>query len=1328
MASPNALVPSKSIERASLHVRLPRWQHLYAWPFLSLYPLWLAVYVSYYDQYLGSVEYTFVSLGFLLVANFLTFLVGQWSVPIKARTTCQRTTDVNHADVILVTPVKHQGKSQLCPLHRGPPTTHHPEGPLYFEFQKKRYTYEPAEGRFVKIRYPTKDRPTLDTFQTSRGLTTATAVTECAETYGANRFDVPIPTFQELFKEHAVAPFFVFQIFCVGLWFLDEYWYYSLFTLCMLVVFESTLVFQRQRTLKEFRSLALSPFELQVYREGRWIPILSDQLLPGDLCSITRSQGEAAVPCDMLLVGGTCIVNEAMLSGESTPLLKESIALREPTDRLDMTGADKVHTLFGGTKILQVTPLAAAAGDRSALDCLATSGAPPPPPDGGCTAYVLRTGFGSAQGKLVRTMIFNTDRVSANNAEALLFILFLLIFALAAASYVWNEGMNNPKRKKFKVILDCIMIVTSVVPPELPMELSLAVNTSLVALSRYAIFCTEPFRIPFAGKLDICCFDKTGTLTGENLVVEGVAGIGPELTDLYAPNRLPQETTLTLSSAHALVLMDDDAVVGDPMEKVALQAVGWQLQPHDVVVPSTEAKDGSVDSESGPPTVSPTAGLTVLRRYQFSSALKRMSTIVRYTDRATTHPSQTSSPRHFAAVKGAPETLQTMFSEVPAGYEAAYKSFSRRGSRVLALGFKPLTGVLSDSPTEVQLNAITRETVESELRFVGFLVFHCPLKPDSKRAIEMLNNSSHRVVMITGDNPLTACHIAGQLDIVTRPVLVLDVHHDGGVTGKGDVKQEEQPATTELRWTSIDETVVISQDPAAQTLPADLTTTYDLCLTGGALAVLENDTRAQPLIEHLISHVWVYARVSPGQKEAILTTMKSLGFYTLMCGDGTNDVGALKQAHVGVALLDGQPEDLARIAQRQQIDRMKAAYESQLKFSERFGMPPPAPHPTLKAIMDAEDRKKCRAEKRKKKALKTVQASAAGEDNGEAEKSAEAAGEKAVAVDVTAAGGEATKTKKKKKKTKSSKSTEVSQTATAAATTASPSAPGAPGTAKANEALQNLIQQLEMDDEVPTIKFGDASVASPFTSKLSTVMSVCNIVRQGRCTLVATLQMYKILALNSLISAYSLSVLYLDGIKFGDTQVTILGILVAVCFMCISRASPREELSRQRPQSNIFNPYIILSVMGQFAVHIAALIYVTQGAKRHDAMFAEGTEVELDAEFAPSLLNTAVYLISLSMQISTFAINYQGYPFRESLQENKVLYRGLLLVGGIAVLGATELVSELNELMKFVPLPPAFKPQLLMAMVLDFGVAWGIEWVCSKLFSDNRPKDIVLRR
>ncbi len=107
------------------------------------------------------------------------------------------------------------------------------------------------------------------------------------------------------------------------------------------------------------------------------------------------------------------------------------------------------------------------------------------------------------------------------------------------------------------------------------------------------------------------------------------------------------------------------------------------------------------------------------------------------------------------------------------------------------------------------------------------------------------------------------------------------------------------------------------------------------------------------------------------------------------------------------------------------------------------------------------------------------------------------------------------------------------------------------------------MNDAEAEDEAPVLKLGDASVAAPFTSKLANVNTVTHIIRQGRVALVSTIQMYKILALNCLISSYSLSVLYLAGMKFGDGQATISGILLSVCFfLSISHGRPLKYLRK----------------------------------------------------------------------------------------------------------------------------------------------------------------------
>ncbi len=1001
------------------------------------------------------------------------------------------------------------------------------------------------KASFAPLSYEIDDdpKPKIEKFQNSKGLTTEAEITKLEQYYGFNTFDIPVPTFTELFREHAVAPFFVFQVFCVGLWMLDEYWYYSLFTLFMLVAFESTVVWQRQRTLNEFRGMSIKPYDMWVYRLGKWTEIQSDKLLPGDLVSVSRTKEDSGIACDMLLVEGTAIVNEAMLSGESTPLLKDSIQLRPADVSIDSEGLDKNSYLWGGTKVLQITH-----GNPDEEKPKLPSGVPNPP-DNGAMAIVMKTGFETSQGSLVRTMIYSTERVSANNAEALFFILFLLIFALAASWYVWDEGVKKD-RKRSKLLLDCVLIVTSVVPPELPMELSLAVNTSLAALAKFAIFCTEPFRIPFAGRVDVACFDKTGTLTGEDLVVEGIAGLGlglghghsgtdtPRETDgahsrMVLVKNVGLETTLVLATAHALVKLDEGDIVGDPMEKATLTALGWNLGRNDILAakPSVAAA-GAISGT-----------VQVKRRFQFSSALKRQSSVA--TVNAVNPKTGDRMRGTFVGVKGAPETIMKMLTSIPEDYEETFKYFTRRGSRVLSLAYKRLT--TDNELGSGKINDLKREKVESDLTFAGFLVLQCPLKDDAKRSVQMLNESSHRVVMITGDNPLTAVHVAREVEIVDRDVLILDA-------------PEQYEGGRKMVWRSVDDKTNIEVDPS-KPIDVEILKSKDICVTGHALAQFKDNLSAW---KSLLRYTWVYARVSPKQKEEILLGLKDMGYYTLMAGDGTNDVGALKQAHIGIALLNGTPEDLTKIAEHSRNTKMKELYQKQVDLMKRFNQPAP-PVPILIAHLYPPG-------PTNPNYLKAMQR--------EAQK-------KGVTVDELA----------------KTYGHDLATAVTPAAT--QQPVPADPRRAKQQEAVKkaagfadkmtNAMMEQELgDDEPPTLKLGDASVAAPFTSKLRNVIAVPNIIRQGRCTLVATIQMYKILALNCLISAYSLSVLYLEGIKFGDTQITISGMLMSVCFLSISRAKSVEGLSKERPQPNIFNFYIIGSILGQFAIHIVTLIYIAQ--------------------------------------------------------------------------------------------------------------------------------------
>lgn len=1156
------------VQSVTLYSNVNTLFHGYILPFLVIYLGWIYVWCGVYgfwEFYEGGC----VGLAVVGCIQILSCLCCHWSVHVRCLLTCKWEKDISKATLAKVVPTANNGSAELLRLHH----TKVEDGiRIWFIFQKTKYIYSPDKKTFQGLEFPIDK--SYSEYMNCKGYQEDQDVLQADQLYGKNQLDMVIPEFMELFKERATAPFFVFQVFCVALWCLDKYWYYSIFTLIMLILFECTLVQQQLKNMGEILKMGNKPYNILVYRNRRWRTLPTDQLVPGDIVSITRSQNDNLVPCDLLLLRGPCIVDESMLTGESVPQMKEPIESVDLRKVLDLENDGKLHVLFGGTKVVQhAAPSKGVGGLR--------------PQDNGCVAYVLRTGFNTSQGKLLRTILFGVKRVTANNWETFGFILFLLIFAVAAAVYVWRKGSEDPERNRYKLFLECTLIITSVIPPELPIELSLAVNTSLLSLSKLGVYCTEPFRIPFAGKIEICCFDKTGTLTSDNLVVEGVALAADYGSKVTPISEIPIECAQVLATCHSLAHVDD-GLVGDPLEKATLTAVDWNLTKSDAVIP----KKGK------------SPGFKIFQRNHFSSALKRMSVVAGYNPLGS--PTETV---YVATVKGAPETLKHMFSDAPSNYNDVYLELSRRGARVLALGWREIGKLTSQ-----QLRDLTREDVEDDLKFAGFVIISCPLKIDSKNVIKEIINASHKVVMITGDNPLTACHVAKELKFCLKPILILTQDEEDKWIWEG-ISRSDEKHELQCDDRSVNNTLLAKND---------------LCITGDSLNYLRENHKK--FLNKILPHVTVFARFAPKQKEYVIVTLKALGYTTLMCGDGTNDVGALKHADVGVAILTNAPERLSE--KKDTREKLEKEKEKEKRLRELPGPRNRSNH----AIRNAENN------------LATVQSN-----------------------------------------------------------------------------LQKMMKEIEEQEQAQIVKLGDASIASPFTSKLSSILCICHIIKQGRCTLVTTLQMFKILALNALILAYTQSVLYLDGIKLRDMQATLQGLLLAACFLFISRSKPLKILSKQRPLPNIFNLYTVSTVLLQFAVHFICLIFLVQQAKLRAPPVNENEkpviklsveEEEEDETFEPNIINSTVYIISMALQIATFAINYRGYPYMESLRQNRALLYSIVGSGAVVLALTLGIVPELSAQFELIIFPHDFRIVLLQVLFADFFLSYFVDkaclWICGE--------------
>jgi cation-transporting ATPase 13A1 len=1085
---------------------------------------------------------------------------------------------------------------------------YYPSLGMTFSYHRRRYYYESDSddddedndhsknnGVFRKIRCRTN--VPISFLQTWAGFPADHELVAGQIRFGPNLFQVQHPTFTELYKKQLLNPFSVFQIFCVLLWAIDDYIVYSLFSLFMVLMFEGTVVFQRLKSLQALISMGNPSRNVYVHRNRKWTRIDSAQLLPGDILSLTRIQphrsrntfnstnknnttttnnkktaptttlggieddGGDIVPADLLLLRGSTVVNEASLTGESVPQMKEGLTGEDEKEEcVAMKGKHKMNVAYAGTKMLQCKGSAHEEendNDDTNNPKALPFGHIPPPPDGGCVTFVLRTGFASAQGKLVRMIEGSQEKVKGHEKETGLLLALLCVFAIFSSGYVLHHGMQNANRSKYELLLHCILIITSVIRPELPMQMAMAVNQSLMTLMRMHVFCTEPYRVPVAGKLNSCLFDKTGTLTTDELVAVGVC-LPNQLKKSSSKNKqneqqneetltpmskLAGEAALVLAGCHSLVVYDEETT-GDPLESAALKSLRWHVsvstgdaEPAPAVGKLPAGK--SIVLEGG----SSIQSVHILTRHHFSSKLQRMSCVVK------AGSSSAGGKRFYSVSKGSPEAIGKLLANKPDGYDAQSEFLSKQGYRVIALANKPLA-----SDAEAQKASESRTFCETGSSFAGFIAFTCMVRKDTASVLKRLKEGGMSVAMVTGDALLTAIHVAKEVficetvsgnddtgvmnqdEIADNPeirALLESKRKNQGLTPKPNLKASKKVHhdykpiayldTSEkgsLYWRSYDDGSWVC-DYAATDIPS-LSKRYELAMTG---ACLDQALDEDPKTGKFLHFIKVFARMTPVAKETVIESLHSVGLTCMMCGDGANDVGALKQADVGVALLSGfsninaaKTEDdeekkeekkdegpaVTAIMSQEHLDQVRTLPVSLIKMKIKQLGVDPNKYPEL---VEKDDLVQLYQISARQVAVKRHEQknSASKKNKSKEELAAERRKEMAErqqrlmerAAELEAQGvsfasfkamREILAEESKKKQAEAIKTRGVEGSAAS---------------------LAAQLDELGTGD-LPMVKLGDASIAAPFTSKMPSIRNCVDIVRQGRCTLVSSMQMVSV--------------------------------------------------------------------------------------------------------------------------------------------------------------------------------------------------------------------------
>uniref|UniRef100_A0A9J7YVB8 ATPase 13A3 n=1 Tax=Cyprinus carpio carpio TaxID=630221 RepID=A0A9J7YVB8_CYPCA len=689
--------------------------------------------------------------------------------------------------------------------------------------------------------------------------------------FGLNEIDVKVPSLFKLLIKEVLNPFYIFQLFSVILWCTDEYYYYAMAIVIMSVISIATSLYtiKKQYVMLHDMVATHSTVRVTVYRgENETEEALSTDLVPGDVIVIP-SNG-TVMPCDAVLVCGTCIVNESMLTGESVPVTKTDL----PNPQRDKKGGDgdviysteehKRHTLFCGTNVIQTRYYT---GEM-------------------VKAVVVRTGFSTAKGQLIRSILYPKPTDFKLYRDAYLFLLCLV--AVASIVFVYSLVMKIINEEPVKdIIVKSLDIITITVPPALPAAMTAGIVYAQRRLKKVGIFSISPQRINICGQLNLVCFDKTGTLTEDGLDMWGIQR-AEDGRFHHSEEKADDESLVTtkfvscMATCHSLTKIEGQ-LSGDPLDLKMFEAIGW------ILVESTEEETAHHDrieltyvkppNQLLPPTVtSPEQDLEsymigIVRQFSFSSALQRMSVVVR----------QIGQRRMDAYLKGAPEVVASLCKKetVPEDFAEVLEDYTKQGFRVIALAHRRLESKL----TFHKVQNINRDQIEKNMDFLGLIIMQNKLKTETPGVLEDLRRANIRTVMVTGDNMLTAISVArdcGMIQPQDRVIIADALPPKDGQAAKITWHYADRPSKLSNKPTKLEVSVHSVDEMKTQEQ-------YHFAMNGKSFAVITE--HFQDLLQKLVLHGTVFARMAPDQKTQLVETLESVDYFVGMCGDGANDCG-----------------------------------------------------------------------------------------------------------------------------------------------------------------------------------------------------------------------------------------------------------------------------------------------------------------------------------------------------------------------------------------------------------------------------------------------------